>query len=51
MKSKLGFDVLGKIWNLSDIDGDGFLDEDEVRACWEDVENIVLSGIWHYPLY
>ncbi|XP_076666918.1 EH domain-containing protein 3-like [Andrena cerasifolii] len=29
MKSKLPNSVLGKIWNLSDIDGDGFLDSDE----------------------
>ncbi|EGD82719.1 hypothetical protein PTSG_03370 [Salpingoeca rosetta] len=29
MKSKLDFGTLGKIWNLSDIDGDGYLDLDE----------------------
>ncbi|KAH9644747.1 hypothetical protein HF086_015506 [Spodoptera exigua] len=29
VKSKLPNSVLGKIWKLSDIDKDGFLDEDE----------------------
>ena len=29
MNSKLPVDVLGKIWDLSDIDKDGFLDRDE----------------------
>ena len=29
MNSKLPVDVLGKIWDLSDIDRDGFLDRDE----------------------
>eukprot|EP01147_Barroeca_monosierra_P000064 gene64-3460_t len=29
MKSKLDFGTLGKIWNLSDIDQDGYLDIDE----------------------
>eukprot|EP00730_Choanoeca_flexa_P016533 TRINITY_DN7837_c0_g1_i3.p1 TRINITY_DN7837_c0_g1~~TRINITY_DN7837_c0_g1_i3.p1 ORF type:complete len:581 (+),score=161.90 TRINITY_DN7837_c0_g1_i3:79-1821(+) len=32
-KSKLETAVLGKIWVLSDIDQDGYLDEDEVRTC------------------
>jgi len=29
MNSKLPVDVLGRIWELSDIDDDGFLDLDE----------------------
>jgi len=29
MNSKLPVDVLGRIWELSDIDDDGFLDCDE----------------------
>jgi hypothetical protein len=29
MKSKLSFEILGKIWNMADVDKDGFLDEDE----------------------
>lgn len=29
MNSKLNVEVLGKIWDLSDIDKDGFLDRDE----------------------
>nr|XP_018912423.1 PREDICTED: EH domain-containing protein 1-like [Bemisia tabaci] len=29
MKSKLPSNVLGKIWNLADVDGDGVLDRDE----------------------
>lgn len=29
MKSKLPNSVLRKIWKLSDVDGDGFLDDDE----------------------
>lgn len=29
MKSKLPNSVLGKIWKLSDIDKDGFLDDEE----------------------
>ena len=29
MNSKLPVDVLGRIWDLSDIDKDGFLDRDE----------------------
>ena len=29
MNSKLPVDILGKIWDLSDIDKDGFLDRDE----------------------
>jgi epidermal growth factor receptor substrate 15 len=29
MNSKLPVDVLGNIWELSDVDKDGFLDRDE----------------------
>lgn len=29
LKSRLGFEVLGQIWNLADIDNDGYLDSDE----------------------
>ena len=29
MNSKLPLDTLGRIWDLSDIDKDGFLDRDE----------------------
>ncbi len=29
VKSRLSFEMLSKIWNLSDVDGDGFLDSDE----------------------
>jgi len=29
MNSKLPVDVLGKIWELSDIDKDGYLDREE----------------------
>lgn len=29
INSKLPIEVLGKIWELSDIDKDGFLDKDE----------------------
>ncbi|KAF5885735.1 EH domain-containing protein 1-like [Clarias magur] len=29
VKSKLPNNVLGKIWKLADVDGDGFLDDDE----------------------
>ena len=29
LKSKLDFQTLGKIWNLADIDADGYLDVEE----------------------
>lgn len=29
LKSKLDYETLGKVWNLSDIDQDGYLDVDE----------------------
>ena len=29
MNSKLPVEVLGRIWDLSDVDKDGFLDRDE----------------------
>ncbi len=29
VKSRLSFELLSKIWNLSDVDQDGFLDADE----------------------
>jgi len=34
MNSKLPVDVLGRIWELSDIDDDGFLDCDEFILVW-----------------
>ena len=34
MNSKLPVDVLGRIWELSDIDNDGFLDCDEFILVW-----------------
>lgn len=33
INSKLPIEVLGKIWELSDIDKDGFLDKDEFYVC------------------
>jgi len=34
MESGLGTDVLRAIWDLSDVDKDGFLDRDEFAVCW-----------------
>lgn len=36
MNSKLPVDILGRIWDISDIDKDGYLDRDEfaVVRCW-----------------
>jgi len=35
LNSNLPVDVLGRVWDLSDIDGDGLLDRDEFTVvCW-----------------
>jgi len=34
MNSKLPVDVLGRVWELSDIDSDGYLDCDEFILVW-----------------
>ena len=42
-------DVLGRIWDLSDIDGDGFLDGDEFavvrKVCVCDIQRYLKSCI------
>jgi hypothetical protein len=43
MKSRLPNTVLGKIWKLSDIDKDGFLDADEFSLAMHLI-NIELDG-------
>jgi len=46
LKSKLDYETLGKVWNLSDIDQDGYLDEDEFAVamylCHQIMEGVVL---------
>lgn len=46
LKSKLPNSVLGKIWNLSDIDHDGMLDQDE----WALVNFLIKICLDGYPL-
>ena len=43
VKSKLPNSVLGKIWKLSDIDKDGFLDSDEFALAMHLI-NVKLEG-------
>jgi hypothetical protein len=43
VKSKLPNSVLGKIWNLSDINKDGFLDSDEFALAMHLI-NVKLEG-------
>jgi hypothetical protein len=44
MKSQLDYETLGKVWNLSDIDQDGYLDEDEfavaMHLCHQVMEGV-----------
>lgn len=43
VKSKLPNSVLGKIWKLSDVDHDGFLDSDEFALAMHLI-NVKLDG-------
>lgn len=43
MKSKLPISILGKIWKLSDIDHDGYLDNDEFALAMHLI-NVKLDG-------
>lgn len=43
IKSKLPNSVLSKIWKLSDVDGDGFLDSDEFALALHLI-NVKLEG-------
>jgi hypothetical protein len=43
VKSKLPNTVLGKIWNLSDVDKDGYLDSDEFALAMHLI-NVKLEG-------
>ena len=49
LNSKLPIDVLGRVWELADIDKDGMLDSDEfavVRKMLCEVRGKSISGSW-----
>ena len=45
LNSKLPIDVLGRVWELSDIDKDGMLDNDEFAVVRPSKTSVVL-GFW-----
>ena len=48
-KSRLPYDVLGKIWNMADVDEDGYLDADEfcvaMHLCHEMMEGREIGDV------